>query len=189
MKPRALFALALAAGLLFADAGRTGVRNWVVVPAESAITLRVGTPLGSRNGRFDRWTGAIRFDPQVPEQAEVGIEVEAASLRMDHAGLTRTAIGARFLDSGRHPRAAFRLRSLESLGDQRFTAQADVTMKGVTRSVVFPVTLRSDGRTAQMNGGFSLDRAAFGIGTGGPWNGLIGRQVRVDVVLVTRVPA
>ena len=171
---------------LFADIGRAEVRGWVVVPSESTISLRVGTPLGSRSGRFERWTGNIRFDPDTPEAAEVGIEVEAASLRMDDAALTRTAVGSAFLDSVRYPRVAFRLRGLDAVDGHRFTARADITMKGVTQPVVFPVTLRHDGRTAQMAGGFSLDRAAFGIGTGGPWNGLIGRQVRVDVSLATR---
>lgn len=162
------------------------VRPWVVVPERSEITMRVGTPLGARAGRFERWTGDIRFDPDQPRTAQVGIQVEASSLRMDDARLTRTAVGAGFLDSARFPRVSFRLTGLEPVAADRFTARADITMKGVTRPVVFPVTLRSDGRTAQMTGGFSLDRAAFGIGTGGPWNGVIGRQVRVEVSLATR---
>lgn len=162
------------------------VRPWVVVPDRSEITMRVGTPLGARTGRFERWTGDIRFDPDQPRTAQVGIQVEASSLRMDDARLTRTAVGAAFLDSAQYPRVTFRLTGLEPVDAGRFTARADITMKGVTRPVVFPVTLRSDGRTAQMAGGFSLDRAAFGIGTGGPWNGVIGRQVRVEVSLATR---
>ena len=181
--------LALIAGLIWTaclvtGASRAEVERWVVVPGDSAITMRVGTPVGARTGRFTRWTGDIRFDPRAPETAQVGIEVEAASLRMDDARLTPTAAG--LLDSGRHPRIAFRLTGLEPAGHHRFTARADITVKGVTRPVTFPATLRSDGRTAQMTGGFSLDRAAFGIGTRGPWNGLIGRQVRVDVSLATR---
>lgn len=183
---RGLIAVLIAVVWLFADDGQAEVQGWVVVPADSAITLRVGTLVGSRTGRFERWTGDIRFDPEAPQGAEVGIEVEAGSLRMNDTALTRTAVGSAFLDSGRHPRIGFRLRTLDPIGVERFTARADITMKGVTRPVVFPVTLRGDGSTAEMSGGFLLDRAAFGIGTAGPWNALIGRQVRVDVVLATR---
>jgi len=182
----ALIALLIGAACLATGASRAEVQRWVVVPGDSAITMRVGTPVGARTGRFTRWTGDIRFDPAAPEATQVAIEVEAASLRMDDARLTPTAAGAGFLDSGRYPRIAFRLTGLESAGGHRFTASADITLKGVTRPVTFPATLRTDGRTAQMTGGFSLDRAAFGIGTRGPWNGLIGRQVRVDVSLGTR---
>ena len=187
MTPRRALAIVLiGVGLMLGLGVRADVRPWAVVPEESSIALRVGSPLGQMSGRFERWRGDIRFDPEAPERAEVSIEVEAASLRMDDGALTRTALGPAFLDSGRHPRIAFELRALEPLGPQRFQARADITLKGVTRPVSFPVTLRSDRRTAQMTGGFSLDRAAFGIGTRGPWNAVLGRQVRVDVVLATR---
>jgi len=181
-----LMAGLLVSAVLFADAARAEDQDWTVVPADSVITLRVGTPFGSRSGRFERWTSDVRFDPAVPLGARVGIEVEAGSLRMNDAALTRTAVGSNFLDSARHPSIVFRLRALDPGEGSRFTARADITMKGVTRPVVFPVTLRTDGRTTQMAGGLSLDRAAFGIGTGGPWDRLIGREVRVDVVLMTR---
>lgn len=181
-----LIALLIGAACLSTGASRAEVERWLVVPADSVITLRVGTPVGQRTGRFTRWSGDIRFDPDRLETAQVAIEVEAASLRMDDARLTSTAAGTGFLDSGRYPRIGFRLTGLEPAGGSRFTARADITIKGVTRPVSFPTTLRSDGRTAQMTGGLSLDRAAFGIGTRGPWNGLIGRQVRVDVSLATR---
>lgn len=177
-------AACLTTGMSWADAER-----WVVVPDQSTITLRVGTPVGQRTGRFTRWTGDIRFDPEAPETAQVDIDVEAASLRMDDARLTATAVGGGFLDSGRYPRVIVRLTGLEPAGGSSFTARANITMKGVTRPVVFPVTLRSTPGAAQMTGGFSVDRAAFGIGTRGPWNGLIGRQVRVDVSLATRSAA
>ncbi|WP_269516329.1 YceI family protein [Brevundimonas subvibrioides] len=174
-------AIALGGPPVLAQASR-----WVAVPAQSSITMRVGSPLGHRSGRFERWTADVRFDPAAPEAARVAVTVEAASLRMDNAALTRPAIGPALLDTERFPDIRFRLTSLRRLDGERFTAEADVTMKGVTRPVSFPVTLRSDGRTAQMTGGFSLDRAAYGIGTQGTWNRLIGRQVRVDVSLATR---
>ncbi len=185
----ALISVVIAAACLTTGASRADVARWVAMPSSSTITMQVGTPLGQRTGRFTRWTSDIRFDPERPETAHVAIEVETASLRMEDARLTTTAVGSGFLDSGRYPRIAFRLTRLEPAGENRFTAGADITIKGVTRPVTFPATLRSNGRGAQMTGGFSLDRAAFGIGTRGPWNGLIGRQVRVDVSLATRPAA
>ena len=189
IRRRSLSALVLLAAAVAALDGPpvlAQVSRWVAVPAQSSITMRVASPLGLRRGRFERWNADVRFDPEAPETARVAVTVEAASLRMDNAALTRPAIGPALLDTERFPDIRFRLTSLRRLDGERFTADADVTMKGVTRPVSFPVTLRSDGRTAQMTGGFSLDRAAYGIGTQGTWNRLIGRQVRVDVSLATR---
>ncbi len=85
-----------------------------------------------------------------------------------------------------HPTVRMQLRSLEPLGAARYTARADVTIKGRTRSITFPVDLSAEGDRAQMTGNLSLDRAAFGIGTSGPLNGLIARQVTVRVSLTAR---
>lgn len=163
------------------DAGR-----WAVVRESSSITLSVRALGANHAGRFGDWSGDIRFDPERPEQARVAINVRAASLRMEQTALTNRATGPAFLDTTAHPEIRFQLRSLEPLAPDRFTARADVTVKGRTRPVVFPVTLRVQGDAAQMSGGFSLDRAAYDIGTSGPWNGMIARQVRVDVSLATR---
>ncbi|MGV9009665.1 YceI family protein [Brevundimonas sp.] len=78
------------------------------------------------------------------------------------------------------------LRSLEPLGADRYTARADVTIKGVTRPLAFPVDLRlTDGR-AHLTGAFVVDRTQFGIGTTGPWNRLVDRRVTVRVQLQAR---
>ena len=67
-----------------------------------------------------------------------------------------------------------------------YTADAVVTLKGVSRPVSFPVDLRVTGDRAHLTGAFVLNRADFGIGTSGPWNSLVGRQVTVRVALQAR---
>jgi polyisoprenoid-binding protein YceI len=187
MRRRRLVQLLLAiAGTVAALPALADIGPWVALRDQSSITMRVPGPLGSLSGRFERWNADVQFDPDAPEAARVSVTVEAASLRMNTSALTQPAIGPDLLDSGRYPDIRFRLRALQRLDRDRFQAEADVTMRGVTRPVSFPVTLRSDGRTAHMTGGFSLDRAAFGVGTQGRWHRLIGRQVRVDVSLVSR---
>ena len=91
--------------------------------------------------------------------------------------------GLNFLDAARHPLIRFDLLSLAQMGGNRYTARADVTMKGVKRPIVFPVDLRVIDDRAHLTGAFELNRADFGIGTSGPWNRLVGRQVTVRVAL------
>ncbi|NBW09370.1 MAG: YceI family protein [Caulobacteraceae bacterium] len=179
-------AVLLALGLLpFARASMAEVRRWSVDPSRSSITMRIRAAGLTQTGRFEDWTGDIRFDPAAPETAQTTIEVRAASLRMNEPALTARATGPAFLDAARWPTIRFRLTRLERAGGG-FTARAEVTIKGRTREVVFPADLRVTGDAAQMSGGFVLDRAAFDIGMQGPWNALMGRQVRVDVALAVR---
>lgn len=183
------FAALMGAGLMaIAVAGPAGAvaDRWAVIGESSAITMSVRALGVTQTGRFGRWTGDIRFDPDAPEDAEVAITVRAASLTMRQAAVTQRAVGPGFLDAERYPTIQFRLRALEPTAPGRYTARADVTVRDRTRPVTFPVTLSVDGGTARMRGGFVLDRADYGIGTQGAMNALVARQVRVDVALATR---
>lgn len=176
--------LALAAVALFTLTGAAA--PWTVDRDVSRIELTVQAFGGSHRGRFSDWGGDIVFDPADPGRTRAMVVVQAASLTMSPAATARRAVGPAFLDAARHPVIRFDLRSLEPLGGDRYRAAAMVTLKGVTRPVSFPVDLRVTGDRAHLTGSFALNRADFGIGTSGPWNRLVGRQVTVRVVLQAR---
>lgn len=179
---RRLAALFLASLALLTLTGAATV-PWTVDRDASRIELSVRAFGGSHSGRFGDWRGDIAFDPGAPDRTRATVVVQSASLAMSPAALSRRATGPAFLDAARFPLIRFDLRSLEPLGGDRYTARAEVTMKGVTRPVAFPVDLRVSGDQAHLTGAFALDRADFGIGTTGPWNRLVGRQVTVRVAL------
>lgn len=189
MKRLAVLAGVLLMNLGLAPPASADVSRWSVIPERSSITMSVRAVGVIQTGRFSTWTSDIRFDPAEPRTAQVAIEVRAASLRMRQAAVTRRAVGPAFLDAERYPSIRFRLRSLEPLASGRYTARADVTVKDRSHPVVFPVSLDLNEGVARMNGGFVLDRAAYGIGGESGVNGLIGREVRVDVALATRQAA
>ncbi|HYC98606.1 YceI family protein [Brevundimonas sp.] len=160
--------------------------DWVVVREASTIDLTVRALGGSHHGRFEDWRGDIAFDPEAPEGTRATVVVQAASLRMRSSALTRRATGPAMLDTARHPVIRFQLRSLEPLGGERYSARAEITMKGRTRPVTFPLDLRVTGDRAHLTGAFTLDRTQFGIGTTGAWNRIVGREVTVRVALQAR---
>ena len=179
---------AVLAGLLALALGgaATPPVTWVVVRPASTIELTVRALGGSHHGRFDDWRGDIAFDPDAPSRTSATVVVQTGSLKMSPAAVTGRAIGPSFLDARRHPTIRFELRSLEALGGDRYSAHADVTMKGRTRPVTFPVDLRVAGDRAHLTGAFTLDRTDFGIGTTGAWNRMVGREVTVRVALQAR---
>ena len=159
---------------------------WIADASVSSVRMEIQA-LGVRQaGVFRRWGADIDFDPARLERARAVIVVQARSLEMRTRSLTPRAQGVDFLDVDRHPQIRFELTSLRPRSLGRFTAMADVTVRGRTQRVTFSADLRITGDTAQMTGGFALDRAALDIGTNGPWNAVIGRQVRIDVSLATR---
>lgn len=177
--------LAFCALVLLTQTGATAI-PWTVDREASRIELTVRAFGGSHSGRFADWRGDIAFDPADPDRTRATVVVQSASLAMSPAVASRRATGPAFLDAARYPQIRFDLRALEPVGRDRYTARAEVTMKGVTRPVAFPVDLRVTGDRAHLAGAFVLNRADFGIGTSAPWNRLVGRQVTVRVALQAR---
>jgi polyisoprenoid-binding protein YceI len=160
--------------------------GWRVDHDASRIEMTVRALGGSHVGSFEEWSGDLAFNPDQVALTRARVTVQTRSLRMQPAAATGRALGPGFLDAARHPTIAFSLRSLEPLGQDRYTARADVTLKGVTRPLTFPVDLRLTGGRAHLTGAFVVDRTDFGIGTTGPWNRLVDRRVTVRVQLQAR---
>lgn len=160
--------------------------SWAVLREASSIEMSVRALGGSHRGRFEDWRGDIAFDPEAPARTSATVVVQTGSLKMSPSAVTRRAVGPSFLDAGRYPTIRFELRSLEALGGNRYSADAEVTMKGRTRLVSFPVDLHVTGDRAHLTGAFTLDRTDFGIGTSGAWNRMVGREVTVRVALQAR---
>lgn len=173
----------IAAGLAVLTLTGATTTPWTVDRDASRIELSVRAFGGAHSGRFGDWRGDIVFDPADPDRTRATVVVQSASLAMSPAVASARATSPAFLDAARYPQIRFDLQSLEPLGGDRYTARARVTMKGVTRPVAFPVDLHVTGDRAHLAGAFVLNRADFGIGTSGPWNRLVGRQVTVRVAL------
>lgn len=178
---------AVLAGLLgLALGGGAAPTAWTVIREASTIELSVRALGGTHRGRFEDWRGDIVFDPAAPALTRSTVVVQTASLRMTPRAAGDRATGPGLLDARRYPEIRFELRSLRPLGGERHTARADVTLKGVTRPISFPVDLRVTSDRAHLTGAFTLDRTDFGIGTTGAWNRMIGREVTVRVALQAR---
>lgn len=163
-----------------------GIEAWVIEREASSIRLSVGAFGVRSSGRFETWRGDVVFDPDRPAATRATVVVQTASLRLSPRGATGRALGPGFLDAARHPTIQLELTSLAPRGGDRWTARADLTVRGVTRAVSFPMDLRVTGDRAQMTGALDIDRATFGIGTSGPWNRAVSRQVNVQVSLQAR---
>jgi polyisoprenoid-binding protein YceI len=159
---------------------------WTVTRDSSRIEMAVRAFGGSHTGRFEDWRADVVFDPEAPGRTRARVVVQSRSLKMSPSAASSRATGPGFLDSARYPDIRLDLQALRPLGGERYTAETEVTIRGQTRTIAFPVDLRVSGDQAHLTGAFALDRADFGIGTSGPWNRLVGRQVTVRVALQAR---
>jgi polyisoprenoid-binding protein YceI len=163
--------------------------EWVPVPEQSRIGFR-GSQLGAPfDGEFKQYRASIVFDPDRLDQSQVSFIVEIDSVDTRNAERDAAIQSADWFDADAHPTATFVSEGFTAVGDNRYEAEGVLTMRGVTRPVVFPFSLDvvvEEGRQiARVDGAFLVARTEYGVGQG-QWasDGVVGDRVLIQVDLM-----
>lgn len=150
----------LAAAVLLAGAAQP-----VRVPP-STVTITV-TQMGVRvNAPFTRFHASIDFDPAHPAGTGAQFTIDVASLDLGDAEYNREILKPVWFDTARFPTATFTSTSLKTLSPTQIEATGKITIKGVTRDIRFPVTMKADAKTRSYDGTVRIRRTDFKVGTG-----------------------
>lgn len=185
---------ALAAILLLA-AQPVSANQWNVVHEESTLAF-TATQTGSEfDGRFD-FSADMRFDREDLASSAFDVTVDLTSVATGSRRRDQALADQAWFWFEEHPEAYFRTRRIEHQGGNRYRAIAELTIKDITHEVTLPFSWERDGETAElqgcvsatMQGGLTMDRTRWNVGTGDWSSGdTIGRQVEIRVdLLLTR---
>ncbi len=177
-------ALAVVAWLA-AAAGPASAADWSIDPQASTIQFR-STEFGQPfSGEFGRFSGRIAFNPGSSPTGDVTIDIDVASLKTGAADRDTQAQGTAWFATAKAPQAVFTADRFRRIDDVHYEAFGNLVIKDVQVQIVLPFSLHigPDG-VAEMHGTATLDRLAFGLGTGSLADpAMVGRQVAVDVRL------
>lgn len=178
--------LALAAAAAHAEAP-----VWSVVPAQSSVTF-VATQQGEKfTGVFGTFTARIQFAPADAASSRLEATLQMASATTRSAERDDALASSAWFDSAHYPVTNFRTVAVRAAatGTAGGTADADLTIKGRTRRIVFPFGWEVRPGGAVLDARVTLNRLDFGVGAG-EWAdaSIIGHKVEVIVHLVL-VPA
>ena len=120
----------------------------------------------SYRGRFSDWSGTIAFDPENPETAEIRIDVRLASASVGDATMDGMLVDSEFLAASANPTATWRSTSVRRTGPNRYTASGTLSLKGARKPQSLTFTLSGNELRRHVEGNASIDRNAFGVGTG-----------------------
>jgi cytochrome b561 len=156
-----------------------GAGDWQVQDGQLAITVQ---QFGSAvQGRFRTWQADIAFDPE-SGTGDVVVTVAIPSLTL--GSVTDQALGPDYFDAETHDTARFDAEIARSDdGARAYSATGTLTLKGETVPVTLPFDLDITEGTARMEGGLTLDRRDFGIGTQMTDPEQLGFQVEVSVAV------
>ena len=139
-------------------------------------------------GRFAKFTPAIRFDPADLANARFDVRIDLASASTGNPDYDGEMLGESFLDSVARPEARYVATRFRALGGNRYVADGELTLRGIARPVPLTFTW-TPGAKPVLQGEAVLKRLKFEVGIG-DWadTGMIPDEVKVVTRLVL-VPA
>jgi polyisoprenoid-binding protein YceI len=136
---------------------------WTIDPKASALSFSVAQVGSIVSGRFPTWTGELVLDPGSLATARIDIKIDTRPVSTNNRDVDSLMKGPNFLDVQKFPEARFVATSISGSGE-RYEARGKLTIRGVTRDVVLPFTLRLQGNQATARGSLQIKRLDYGIG-------------------------
>ena len=133
---------------------------------ESAVTFgftEMGVPL---DGKFNRFSAQVSFDPAQLAKAQARIDIDLASIDTGSNDGNEEVVGKKWFNVQAYPTASFVSTGIKSLGGNRYQALGKLSIKGKTQDVATPVTFQSDGKRGIFEGAFEIKRLDYAIGEG-----------------------
>jgi cytochrome b561/polyisoprenoid-binding protein YceI len=139
--------------------------KWTIVGPKK-LAFSVGNRDTALSGSFSDWSGSIAIDPDHPESAQISITIKLASASVGDATQDAMLQGAEFFAASANPVSTWRSTRVTQTSSGHYRANGTLTIKGRSRPQTITFTLGGAGLRRQVTGSATIDRTAFGIGTG-----------------------
>jgi polyisoprenoid-binding protein YceI len=171
---------------------QTSTTTWNIDPVHSVAEFKVKHMMISNvKGQFTALRGVLTLDETDLTKSQVEAWVDAASINTREAPRDAHLKSADFLDAEKLPTLSFKSTRVTRIGEGGLTVAGDLTIRGVTRNVIFTV----EGPTAPakdpwgktrvgLSATTKIDRKDFGL----TWNAaletggiLVGDEVTITL--------
>jgi polyisoprenoid-binding protein YceI len=168
----------------------TQTRTFQIDKAHSEAAFQVRHLISKVRGRFSDLDGTIAFDEAQPQQSVVDVSIHAASIDTGTPDRDAHLRSEDFFAVEKFPAIIFRSTSIVPKGQGVFEVTGDLTMRGITRQVVIPISylgMATDpwgNQKIAFEGELTLNRKDYGLN----WNAaletggfLVGDEVKVSL--------
>jgi polyisoprenoid-binding protein YceI len=189
--PRKHAALAFAIGLSIVGIAAAASETFVFDKAHSQVGFQIRHFLTKVEGRFRDYDGRIVIDRQNPANSRVDVTIQAASIDTGNEKRDEDLKSANFFEVDKYPTITFKSTKVTPNGKDLYLVTGDLTMHGVTKTVVIPVRHTGFLNLGKMEKAgfevtFPLNRKDFGI----TWNrtldaggAMLGDDVQITVLV------
>lgn len=164
----ASIALALLAGGAGAagSPAAAGAPKYVQAASGSSLAFTF-TQLGAATtGHFKTFATELQYDEANPAQGALLVRVTVDSLDTQDAERDDTLKTADLFDAQAHPAATYVAKSLARTASGGLEAVGKLTIRGVSKDLRLPLTLKPTTNGLELSGQTSIKRLDFGVGQG-----------------------
>ncbi len=176
-------------------AGQTVVaaaRDWQLDKAHSNFYFSVDHIFSRIHGHFNDFSGEVKFDPKNLAESSFYFEIKTDSIDTNIAKRDKHLQSGDFFDTAKFPVMTFKSTKITEVGNHMYEVLGKFTVKGEAYDLTLPLTLAGvkghpavkDKEVIGFNGGVTIDRLAYKIGTGKFADmGVVGKDVEILVSL------
>ena len=147
-----------------------------------------------KDGYFKDFNGIVAYDPARPADTRVDLTVDAASIETRNSEHDQLLRSGEFFDVAHYPTIHFVSESADMRPDGTLSVTGDMTIRGITRRMTIPVTLRQTTLKGSPAGAafestFQIDRTDFGLNGTASRYGFhvsISKTVQIHIAIATR---
>jgi polyisoprenoid-binding protein YceI len=166
---------------------------WEIDPAHSEAIFSVKHAMVTTvRGHFNVISGHVHIDEQHPENSWVDAQVDATSVDTRNDYRDGHLKSPDFFDVANYPTLTFKSTKVEPRGDNEYNVYGDLTMRGVTRPIVFKAEYSGQMKDASGNlrAGLSarakINREDWGLKWNAPLEAgglLVSKDVNIEIDL------
>lgn len=151
-------------GLLLA-AGQAGGEGLLVDKSEIRfVSKQLGVNV---EGRFRKWNANVVFLPRDLAKSKADFDIDLGSIDLASDESETEIKSSQWFNIAKFPVAHFASTSIKAVGADRYEVIGKLTLKGVTRDVVVPISVKKDAAGNQVaEGSFPLKRIDYHVGEG-----------------------
>jgi polyisoprenoid-binding protein YceI len=195
------FALAAALAVFSTLPAAAATSTWQLDPAHSAAQFSVRHfAISTVRGAFSSVKGTVIFDDKDVTKSSVDVTIDVSTVDTREPKRDQDLKSDHFFDVANFPTMTFKSTKVESAGTDKLKITGDLTIRGVTKSVVLDV----DGPTAAIKDTYGNQRAAVSATTkvnrqdfGVKWNATMDNggvvvgddvSITIDAEMIKQVP-
>ena len=167
MKIKKIMKSALIMGAVgLAGLTQVNAQNWTLTPQSNVGFEIKSVGLSVVKGKFNQVQSKMNFDSNASQKASTNFVLDVNSLSFSKPSLKKMIMGEDLFNAAQYKTVSFKSTNFTSLGQGKYNIAGNLTLRGVTKPVVFNTTLKpnaSNPKILDVQSSTIINRTDFGM--------------------------